>query len=455
MLGFDRKLLSALFLLMLLFVPLLAGALYSLRKVVSDQDELISIYAEELLLARDLRRYVSEQNAAMPVYVLTGDPAVLRNFEEAHLNFLSTLTALEKMANESASRPMLEQIRRAQESLHAKAAPGIALKKKGQSVKKVNAYFRSVSGSGALSLSEKLDDFVRFTTDAYEKEKSGNIRTSRRIVRIIGIASALSIFFALLVGALLLNLIRQRRSYDQTMRLLASKESQLSNARKEIVEVVAHDLKNPLASIKMNTQIALRKIEGDPDKGDIKKSLEANLKSANSMHRLIDELLDHAKIESGTFSLRKTEVRLESFLKNIAERFLPLAQAKKIRLEFDVSEKIPPATIDEGRMEQVVSNLVGNALKFTPPDGKIQLTARFKTEEFLLSVTDTGSGMTREQTQHVFDRYWQVRETASQGTGLGLTISKAIVKAHGGRIWVESEPGIGSAFYVSLPNRST
>jgi signal transduction histidine kinase len=450
--GFNRKLFAGIGLILILIIPILGASLYSLYRVVSDQDELIAVYTEELLLARDLRRLVTQQDAAMPVFILTGDESVLNEFKRANANFITTMNRLDTKARDQESIFMLAEIRRVHKELYGLSLPGIELKRTGSSVAAVTAYFRERVAQKATLLSEQMDKFVKKIGDAYEVEKTGNVRNSGRIFKILAVASVLTLFFCAAVTGLLFNLIRQKRAYDETNELLVVRERQLSQARKDTLEVVAHDLKNPLASIKLSTQAALSKLQKNPSEAsNLVKSLEVTLKSSNSMQRLIDDLLDHAKVESGSLVLERVDCEVETFLHALMFRFEPIAAGKKIELRCKVEGNLLPLCVDEGRFEQVLSNLIGNALKFTPTGGKVHVMAAPNNHNIYFSVSDSGPGMTKDQCAHVFERYWQVRETASQGTGLGLAIAKAIVQAHGGKIWVESELGKGSTFFFSIP----
>jgi signal transduction histidine kinase len=129
----------------------------------------------------------------------------------------------------------------------------------------------------------------------------------------------------------------------------------------------------------------------------------------------------------------------------------PLAVGSTVRLDTSIEENLPLVYADAARIQQVLSNLVGNAVKFTPRDGRITVCAEQSEREVRFSVIDTGSGIPSEQLPHIFGRFWQARASDRRGIGLGLAIAKGIVEAHNGRIWVESHVGLGSTFYFTLP----
>jgi signal transduction histidine kinase len=129
----------------------------------------------------------------------------------------------------------------------------------------------------------------------------------------------------------------------------------------------------------------------------------------------------------------------------------PLAAGRSIHLESGVDAGLPRALFDSARILQVISNLVGNAVKFTPMQGRVSIRCERATDEVRFAITDTGPGIPPEQLPHIFGRFWQANARDRRGVGLGLPIAKGIVEAHGGRIWVESKPGAGSTFYFTLP----
>jgi len=172
------------------------------------------------------------------------------------------------------------------------------------------------------------------------------------------------------------------------------------------------------------------------------------------MQRLISQLLDHSKIESGSLQLTKELTNLDALIKMIVLRFQPIAARQYLQLDLFLDAGNWLVVIDTGRVEQVISNVISNAIKFSRPSGVITLQLQRENDFAVFSVSDTGVGMSETEIDRVFDRYWQARETASQGTGLGLAISKGIIDAHGGNIRVESNIGKGSLFYISIPMRT-
>lgn len=224
-------------------------------------------------------------------------------------------------------------------------------------------------------------------------------------------------------------------------------------AREEVVAVVSHDLRNPLHLISGSVDL-LKEELGDEitSRTEVAELVTLIENASRRMESLIRDLLDLAKIESGTFDVHPRSTDINSVLKNATEMFKRLAAEKRVMFTLEVDSVLPRVAAEPERLDQVISNLVGNAVKFTRPGDAIQLRAHPATKGFIeVCVHDTGPGIDSETLPHIFDRYWQPRRARKGGVGLGLYISKGIVEAHGGRIRVTSAPGKGSEFCFSIP----
>jgi signal transduction histidine kinase len=220
-----------------------------------------------------------------------------------------------------------------------------------------------------------------------------------------------------------------------------------SRAREEMLAVVAHDLRNPLNVVMMTTQL-FADTELTRDKRD--QLLGVILRAAQRMNRLIEDLLEVVRQENGV-KLNVEEVSAASLLAQVAEMFQATAAEKGISLRV---EECPPSlavSADSERIMQVLSNIVGNALKFAARGGSVVLKCEPRGAEVIFSIADSGPGIAGEDLDRLFEKFWQRRDTDKRGVGLGLSIARGIVEAHGGRIWVESRIGDGSTFFFSLP----
>jgi signal transduction histidine kinase len=225
---------------------------------------------------------------------------------------------------------------------------------------------------------------------------------------------------------------------------------QAIQARQDLLAFVSHDLKNPLGSILMISELLLRAPPTE-DPGELKKRVEVIQRSAYRMNRLLGALLDAASIEAGHLSVEKKRHPGGHIVREAIELYAAVAAQKTLRLEGALPGGEFEVDCDRDRILQVLGNLIGNAIKFTPEGGTIRVMAEQRGEEALFSVADTGQGIGSDELAHVFERYWQAKKRTGLGTGLGLCISKGIVESHEGRIWAESTPGHGATFFFTLP----
>jgi PAS domain S-box-containing protein len=221
-------------------------------------------------------------------------------------------------------------------------------------------------------------------------------------------------------------------------------------ARDHILGIVAHDLRNPLSLIMMQSR-RMHRPSSEPERRDQKPS-EIISRAAARMNRLIQDLLDVTRIEADRLPIERQPLSPGALAAEAVDMEVTLAATSSIDLRLALATDLPDVWVDRDRLLQVFENLIGNAMKFTRSGGRITVGAEARDHEVLFWVRDTGAGISAEDLPHVFDRYWQAAAGAGRlGAGLGLAITKGIVEAHGGRIWVESTAGQGSSFYFSIP----
>lgn len=222
----------------------------------------------------------------------------------------------------------------------------------------------------------------------------------------------------------------------------------LAHTREEVLGVVAHDLRNPLNLIITGTDLLL---EENLDNNRRRELLGVTLRAGRQMNRLIGDLLDTVRLQAGKFTLDLEDVAVVMIFRQTEETFRPLAENRKIQLEAIPPEDGVAVRADPLRVSQVMGNIVGNAIKFTPEHGRITIRSVADGNHVAFHVTDTGPGIPQADMAHLFENFWQARSNDRRGVGLGLAIAKGVVEAHGGRIWCESRPGIGSTFSFTLP----
>jgi signal transduction histidine kinase len=269
------------------------------------------------------------------------------------------------------------------------------------------------------------------------------------------------------IGTLTLVCVRPGRSYkpidlalleDLARRIVVTFENtqlyatalQAINSRDEVLRTVTHDLRGPLTVILGFLTVLLKK----PRAKDLicdRSQVETIHRAADWMNRLIADLLDTTSIEARHLRIEPEPCAVSLLIGESVELLGLLAEQKSIALKTAFTEDIPDIFVDRGRILQVLGNLIGNAIKFTPAGGTVTVRARQVEQAVQFSVEDNGQGIPKDDVLYVFDRFWQAARTARLGTGLGLFIARGIVEGHGGRIWVESEQGVGSQFYFTLP----
>jgi PAS domain S-box-containing protein len=220
-------------------------------------------------------------------------------------------------------------------------------------------------------------------------------------------------------------------------------------ARDETLGIIAHDLRNPLGAILMQAGLLGRR-GAEPERRS-RKPVDRIERAASRMNRLIQDLLDVSRMEAGRLTLEPTRVSAAQLVGDAVEVETPLAASSSRELALDVAPGLPEVWADRDRLLQVFENLIGNALKFTKPGGRITVGAASGAGEVLFWVADTGPGIKADDLPHLFDRFWQARKAERSGAGLGLPIVKGIIEAHGGKVSVESTPGHGSTFYFTVP----
>lgn len=238
-------------------------------------------------------------------------------------------------------------------------------------------------------------------------------------------------------------------SFNRMAETLETTESM----RRQLIGDVTHELRTPLTAIQGYMEGLMDGVLPADESTYQTVSTEAG-----RLKRLVDDLQELSRIEAGAFELNRKPVDIASLLQGACRRLERQYAEKGVALLVDSPERLPPVMADEDRLNQVLTNLLGNALQYTPQDGQVRLAAHQQGDEVLVTVADTGVGIAAEHLPHVFTRFYRVdksRSRAGGGSGIGLTIARHLVEAHGGRIWAESQgAGKGSTFGFTLPLNS-
>jgi signal transduction histidine kinase len=215
------------------------------------------------------------------------------------------------------------------------------------------------------------------------------------------------------------------------------------------ISIVSHELRTPVALIKGYAS-TLRRDDAKWDKATISDSLAVIEEEADRLGKMVDDLLDASRLQAGGMSINRADISIPMIAKRVAQRFS--TQSKKHTIIADFPEKFPIVLSDETRIEQVISNLVSNAMKYAP-NGEIRITGSTRPEQVIICVSDQGPGIEAKDLPHIFDRFYRSTNAVKQtkGAGLGLYLARAIIEAHGGRIWADPKPDSGARICFSLP----
>ncbi|WP_234407663.1 ATP-binding protein [Pseudomonas bohemica] len=359
--------------------------------------------------------------------------------------------------------PTAEQVRALQRWVQQQPAPVVGTSSLSESFPEARDYHAVASGLLAFSLPKPVANAVLwFRPEVKESVRwSGNPDASNAVVsdrlqpresfeawkrQVDGTSLPWT------VGELYAVSDLRRSALESDLSRQVLREKDAVQARDELVAVVSHDLRSPLTAIVMQCGMMQRLVTADASPASKRLHLAINTlqRATARMTNLLEDLLDTSKIEAGRYSISPHPVEISQLFEDAWSLLTPLALNKSIDLTFS-TEPTLKIMADPERMFQVLSNLVGNAIKFTPREGRISVIAVAEGDVALISVADSGAGIAPDQLPHVFERYWRIREGNPSGTGLGLYISQGIVRAHGGELTASSEPGEGSVFRFTVP----
>jgi len=242
----------------------------------------------------------------------------------------------------------------------------------------------------------------------------------------------------------------RRIALHEAERTARFEAEEATRAREEILSVVSHDLRNPLGTIILGISTLQQLLEPtDPKSGRIRTITDRIQRQSDRMARLIGDLVDFASIQAGTLSIERRPTKPDAIIATAADLFGPLAQERGIGFGVELPQGLPTIDVDSDRAVQVLCNLLANALKVTAKGGSVAIGASGGSE-VVFFVRDSGPGIDAAELPRLFERYWRSKKATYKGAGLGLSIARGIVEAHNGRIWAESQVGVGATFFFTL-----
>ncbi|XYI00035.1 ATP-binding protein [Sorangium sp. So ce1128] len=307
-------------------------------------------------------------------------------------------------------------------------------------VRRFDAELRPLRRELDARLARLIDYNEAVVKDHYERAKMERVQLEQRLYGLLGLLVLAGLGIAWYFTK------RLGRSYEQVRDAREAARKALA-ARDELMGIVAHDLRNPLGVIVMKAALVRKEAESEK----IRQHAASIENVTRRMDRLIKTMLDVTTMEASQFSVTPAPCALEELLRETLEMFGPLAESRQVRFEQSAKEPGLLIRAERERVLQVLSNLLENALKFTPKGGQVTLSVDREGPMARFAVVDTGPGIPPENLPSLFERFWKDETRGKKGTGLGLYIARGIVDAHGGRIWVESEIGQGARFYFTIP----
>ncbi|WP_437318745.1 sensor histidine kinase [Sorangium sp. So ce385] len=431
----------------ILTLLLAIGMAFSIRRfssVADAQIQWLSAQERNITLVERLRWTTELIVSHGRGYLVSGNRELLDEAEDAKARFRENIRALR-------AQPLSPTALQLLADLEAEAARFFLLQREllvarertddaGLIARRFDAELRPLRRELYRSI-ERLVEHKEFAIEAaYAGERAERAELVLRLYGLLVLLASAGLGIAWYFTRRLGNLYHQVREAREAARRAVT-------ARDELMGIVAHDLRNPLSAITLKAA-RLRRAAGSEQ---VRQQAESIENVAKRMEQLIRTMLDAATLEASKFSVTPAPCAVDDLLRETLELFGPLAESKRVRLEQSVSAPGLVIFAERGRVLQVLSNLVGNALKFTPQGGRVILSVDRDSEAARFGVVDSGPGIPREDLTSIFERFWKVEASGERGTGLGLYIAKGIVDAHGGRIWAESEVGRGTRFYVTLP----
>jgi signal transduction histidine kinase len=399
---------------------------------------------DELLLAERLRGAIDEAVATGRGYLLTRSPSLLARLRQSEGEIDDLLTKLAARATEPDDRPAAAYVQRAHGEYRASLDEAVVRRRDGAQHDVVIDVFEGELLPRRRELDQAIDAFVAGRDQKLSRLRDEVARRRERALSGSIATLALGIFGSVLGAALFGRHLA--RLYQRESQAL-ERAQRATAAREELLAVVAHDLRSPLSAI------GLRASQLRSRTGAEKASLhgEAIARVVASADRLLRTLLDLASIDAGRFSIDRGECEAATVLGQVVDVFSGLATSQGVALDCDPQALAVSLRGDRERLFQVFSNLVGNALKYAPRRSVVLVKGTRAGDGVHFYVADEGPGIAAADLPFIFDRFWTDRTGGSKGTGLGLHIARRIVDAYGGRIWAESEPGLGTTVHFTVP----
>ena len=414
-----------------------------LDAVADSEAALLRSDQQDIVLAERLRWSGERLVSSGRGYLLSGDRDLAR-LREAEVGFDQILSSLEARAQTATGAGLVQSVERSATRFRSAQARLVAQRLEGVDIETLVARFEAELVPLRRGLIQSIDDLVDYKEATLQRAYDDSDAVRAKLANWTQVLLGVLVFAGLGVSWYFSHQLAA--AYREQQQALEAARSAI-RSRDDLMGMVAHDLRNPLGAITLKAGLLRAGFESS----EVQKQAKAIESIAMRMEFLIKTMLDVATIEAGKFSIRPTPCDAQRLLHDTLEMFTNVAQSKHVELKATPGEPGLTIQADRERIVEVLSNLVGNALKFTPPGGWVAISLERQQDGIWFSVSDSGPGIAVADLPHLFERFWKHELHGAKGTGLGLFIARNIIEAHGGRIWAENLPGGGARFRFAIP----
>jgi two-component system sensor histidine kinase GlrK len=458
---------------------LLGGSnVYAILKLVQFNTQILNSYNEDIYLldsGKKLADSLFSQRRFEQKFVLTKDPALYDQFLSASEDFERTLAELSTISVSTDQNGFLRMIRESHQHYHSLIDTEVTHLKKNQNYNGYR-YKAEKEKTADIILEEvkKLDEFSRkaFFDKTKAVSDAGALAQTAAVISLV-ITVLMVILLSLLITRSitnpLLKLLKKTKDIQvglyecdsgvsappeikdltEAFNLMCSRLKEVDKIKAGFFTMISHELRTPITTIKEGASLLLEGACGSTTEKQ-SRLLTIIASESNRLTSLVNSILDLSKMEAGMMEYRFEKRSIEPLVRQVLTEITPYAEAKRLRMENSVYADFPSCRMDPERILDVLRNLVGNAVKFTPEDGRVSIAAILSDGGLEVTVCNSGPGIPKEKMSAIFEKYES--SDKKKGTGLGLAIVKHIVAAHGGRVWAESNPEYGSRFIFVLPS---
>lgn len=424
-----------------------------LRQTIAASSAVVNIDVRAPVEVEKIRNVAESQISNSLTFFLMGSTTLFDEQKKDKQVLADTLANFEKQF----SLPKVPEILKRIEALETQQQEifdqAMEFRSKQTESKIVGQFYRSKTAPIRTNINKALDEIVVLHNAELERarDRAREAAIAPEIMIPRGMAIFTSLMGLLFLGMILLvlrMLSERSRQLSERTRLFEETKKAVQS-RDEVIAAISQDFKEPLLAISHTAEGIATTVPSNPfvERAELIKT------SAMVIEDRIKDILDQSKSDTGAMTLRLDQLGIDAILDDARLMLQPLAKQRDIRLEFNSVNPPALAFMDRERVLRVLSNLVGNAIKFSPKNSKVVIKVRSDQQYVFVSVKDSGPGIPEKQLPEIFNHFWQARKTADQGPGIGLAIVKTIIEAHGGTVHVESHVGHGSTFTFSLPRR--